>query len=241
VPEELEFDGYSYVYLPSARRVRDQLPQELLPKLVNVIDDLAANPDQYPSRVQILGKGANGDLVLYHHLEFPLEIMYEIDRKHHKIYFQHFAAPIVELKKVFLSYSREDMQWLDRLRKFLKPLEDRGLVRIWDDRLVEMGANWREEIEKSLRSAKMAVFLVTQDFLNSQFIQTQELPVLLERAKQEGVKIAWIYVKSCNVGDSVLYRYEAANDPKQPLEMLAEPQQNLVLTQIYEKIKAAVA
>jgi hypothetical protein len=167
--------------------------------------------------------------------------MYEIDMQNRKIYFMHFAAPIVELSRVFVSYSHIDEPWLQRLRKFLKPLEDQGLIHIWDDTKILVGSDWRSEIEKSLKSAKMAVFLVTQDFLNSQFIQTQEIPSLLERAEQEGVKIVWIAVKSSTVQASILARFQAANDPMQPLVTLTDVQLDQVLSQIYEKIKAAVA
>ena len=98
-----------------------------------------------------------------------------------------------------------------------------------------------DEIEKSLRSARMAVFLVTQDFLNSQFIQAQEVPMLLKRADSEGVRIVWIAVKASTVMDHFLSQYQAANDPKVPLEALTEAQLNQALIDIYSKIKAAVA
>lgn len=237
----VEFTEYSYLYTPSARKLRDQLPRDLLPKLISVIDELAADPDAYPLRLEKIGQGANGDLVLYMHPDLPLEIMYEIDRKNRRISFMHFAARVVELKPVFVSYSHADEAWLERLRKFLKPLEDRGLIRLWDDTKIQTGANWRSEIEKSLKSAKMAVFLVTQDFLNSDFINASEMPPLLQEAEQGGVQLFWIAVKPCTVQDSVLARFQAANDPKQPLAILSEPMQDQVLVQIYEKIKAAVA
>lgn len=240
MPEE--FVGYSQVVSPAARSVRDHLPPELLPKLLTLIDELTENPDQFPLRTQPMGRGANGgDLILYVHPDFPMEIMYEVERTKHIIYFLHFAAPLVELKKVFLSYSHQDTQWLDRLRKFLKPLEDRGLIRVWDDRMIGVGTKWLDEIDKSLRSARMAIFLVTQDFLNSQFIQAQEVPTLLKRADSEGVRIVWIAVKASTVMDHFLSQYQAANDPKTPLEALTEAQLNQALIDIYTKIKAAVA
>jgi len=237
-----DFAEYAYMYTPAARRVREQLPKDLLPKLISVIDDLARNPDSYPMRLYPLGKGSHGgELSLYTHREFPLEIMYEIDRENRRIYLMHFAVPIVELKRVFVSYSHADADWLDRLRKFLRPLEEQDLIRIWDDTKIQVGSDWTNEIEKSLKSAKMAVFLVTQDFLNSEFIKAHEISPLLERAKQQGVEIVWIAVKPSTVQESVLARFQAANDPKQPLATLPDPQQDQVLTEIYQKIKAAVA
>jgi TIR domain len=236
-----EFAGYSYVYEDKARTMLEQLPVDLQPKVRDLIDDLADNPDAYPARVQSIGQSPNGELVLYTHPDFPLEITYAIDRQNRKISFMHFACRLVELKQVFVSYCHNDVKWLERLKEFLKPLENQGLLRVWDDTKIQTGAAWQSEIEKSLKSAKMAVFLVTQDFLNSDFIQHQEMPPLLERAAREGVKIYWIAVGSCTVEDSVLYQFEAANDPKKPLEMLPKAKRNQVMVDIYKKIKAGVS
>lgn len=230
---------YACSYSPEAGKVRKDLSRELLLKLLDVVDDLARNPDAHPERARSLG--TRGDMFLYVHPEPPFEITYEIDRANRRIYFVHFAARIVELKRVFVSYSHEDLKWLERLRKFLTPLEDQGLIRIWDDSKIQVGSDWQAEIRKALQSAKAAVFLVTQEFLNSQFIKAQEIPPLLEKAHQEGVKIIWVAVKSSTVKDSPIFKFQAANDPERPLEMLDEPQQNKVLTEIYEKIKTALA
>jgi hypothetical protein len=81
----VESTEYAYAYTPEARRLRDQLPAELLPKPRNVIDDLASNPDGYPLRVQSIGKDESGELIKYIHPELPVEITCQIDRTNHKI------------------------------------------------------------------------------------------------------------------------------------------------------------
>jgi len=237
----VESAEYAYAYTAEARQLRDQLPSELLPKLLNVIDDLASNPDAYPLRVQSLGKDASGELIKYVHPDLPVEITYQIDRTNHKIRFIHFANRIVVLKRVFVSYSHDDDRWLAELKKFLKPLVDQGLLNTWDDKKILAGANWQSEIEKALQSASMAIFLVSQSFLASDFIAQQELPPLLEKAKNSGLTIMWIAVSASTVNDSVLKTYQAANDPEHPLDDLPKPQRNKVLVDIYDKIKKAAA
>src|SRR5215211_6809015 len=37
-----------------------------------------------------------------------------------------------EMKRVFISYSRQDQVWVDRLRAHLEPLERQGLIELWD-------------------------------------------------------------------------------------------------------------
>ncbi|HTS35243.1 MAG TPA: toll/interleukin-1 receptor domain-containing protein [Candidatus Solibacter sp.] len=236
----IEFTEYACTYSVVARRGRERCPKDMLPKLLAAVDDLAKNPDGFPEQTHKLGKGpSGGELCLYAHPELPLEVTYEVDRQNRRLYLVHFSAPISELKPVFVSYSHADKQWLDQLRTFLKPLERQGLVRIWDDTNIHAGSKWREEIEKSLESAKMAVLLVTQQFLDSPFILGNEIPPLLTKAEQQGLKVIWIAVKASTVEHSPIYQFQAANDPAHPLETLDEPQRNKVLVEIYKRIKEA--
>jgi hypothetical protein len=49
-------------------------------------------------------------------------------------------------KKVFVSYSHRDSEWLERLQVHLRPLERRGLVELWNDKKIRPGDEWRKEI-----------------------------------------------------------------------------------------------
>ena len=70
---------------------------------------------------------------------------------------------------MFISYSNEDIEWLKLLRKQLKPLEKKGL-NVWSDRDIIPGQEWLTEIDKSLDRVKVAVLLVSANFLDSDFI-----------------------------------------------------------------------
>lgn len=56
------------------------------------------------------------------------------------------------------------------------------------------GQTWREEIRTAIHSARVAVLLVSIDFLNSRFIADDELPPLLLAAKEEDVLILQVFV-----------------------------------------------
>jgi len=238
MPDTTVFAQYATSYSEEVHRDRKQLPKELLAALWDAVDNLAKDPDAQREHTQEFG--GLKDVWLYVPPETPLEITYQIDRANRQLYIVHVAARIVELKCVFVSYSHEDKEWLERVKKFLTPLERQGLVRTWDDGKIQPGSKWETDIQKHLESAKMAVLLVTQDFLNSPFIQGKEVPQLLTKAEQQGLKIIWIAVKSCTVKDSVISKFQAANDPKHPLAELDDAQQDKVLVEIYEKIKTAV-
>jgi len=82
------------------------------------------------------------------------------------------------------------------LRKQLKPLERKGLD-VWSDRDITPGQEWPAEIDNYLNRAKVAVLLVSVNFLNSDFIREQELPRLLRAAQLGQVTILPVLFSDC--------------------------------------------
>lgn len=102
-----------------------------------------------------------------------------------------------EHPKVFISYSHKDEEWKDRLVTHLGVLQQQGALEVWDDRRIKGGDNWYEEIEKALNSANIAILMISANFLTSDFILGKEVPPLLERRQNEGVRVIPVIVKPC--------------------------------------------
>ena len=138
---------------------------------------------------------------------------------------------------MFISYSHKDKVWLERLETVLKPLVRSGALVPWSDTRIQPGDQWREEIENAVARAKVAVLLVSADFLASDFIAEKELPPLLAAAEQEGVKILWVYLRPCLYKVTPIAEYQAAHDVAKPLAGLKDWEG--VLVEIAEKIHQA--
>jgi len=120
----------------------------------------------------------------------------------------------------------------------MTPAIQSGLVDLWDDQKISPGAQWKDEIQQALESASMAVLLVSQNFLASRFISKQELPPLLNAARDEGVTIFWIYLSSCLYERTEIALYQAAHDISQPLDRLPKARRQSVLSEICAKLIA---
>lgn len=119
--------------------------------------------------------------------------------------------------KVFISYSHKDKEWLDRLHVHLKPLMRDRQIDIWDDTRIQPGAKWHDEIKNGLQSAKVAVLLISPDFLASDFIVNEELPALLHAAEQDGAIILPVILRHSLFFTTPLASFQAVNNPSQPL------------------------
>jgi hypothetical protein len=234
-----ELVAYAIQQSDAARKSRKELPREVLLALFDVLDQLAANPDAFPGRTQRITP--DGRIRVYTHPSPALQITFEVLEESRVLYLLHFVAPQVQIvKPVFISYSHLDAAWLAKLKMFLRPLEDQGMLRVWDDTEIRPGSLWMDDIRQSLDSARVAVFLISQNFLNSEFIREKELPQLLANARDRGCTVFWIAVSASTVDDSVIGRFQAAHNPLEPLDTLSEPDQNRVLKQIYDRMKQAV-
>jgi adenylate cyclase len=137
---------------------------------------------------------------------------------------------------IFVSYSHQDKEWLSRLRTHLRPYERDKKISYWDDTKIKAGARWREEIKKALGGARVAVLLVSPDFLASEFITMNELPPLLKAGENDGLRVLWVPVRASAFTETEIYEYQAVCDPEKPLSSLNEAEQDQTLVNISRKI-----
>jgi len=144
----------------------------------------------------------------------------------------------VKRKKIFISYSHEDRKWLIRVQKHLSVLKDDIVdIEVFSDTKIKPGMKWENEIEKALSESKIAILLISTDFLVSKFIRDKELPPLLEAARNEGTTILPLILMSSNYKNCKdLNQFQAVNLDK-PLIDLRKGEQEKILVMLTQRIK----
>jgi hypothetical protein len=144
-----------------------------------------------------------------------------------------------ERTKVFISYSHEDEKWVQRLRVHLKPLTRLHKIEIWDDTKIQAGSKWQDNIQEAMDGALVAVLMISANYLASDFVVNDELPHLLKAAEVEGATILLLILSPCGFKNETLYRFQAVNNPDEPLINVSEGEQEAVFARVAESIEAA--
>jgi hypothetical protein len=108
-----------------------------------------------------------------------------------------------ETTRVFVSYAREDKKWLDRdyrfnLIPFLSESLKRQNVVFWFDKDLRPGDEFRNHIEAEIDHSQIALLIVSQAFLNSEFIEKYEMTRIVNRAKMGQMIIVPVLVEPCD-------------------------------------------
>jgi hypothetical protein len=142
--------------------------------------------------------------------------------------------------QVFISYSHKDKKWYDDLDTHLKPYLRGGSIVSWSDQQIAPGSEWFRETQSALANSKVAVLLVSPDFLASNFIYEYELGPLLKEANRGGVTILWVPIYASAYKQTELEKYQSVLDPNKPLGSLSKAKRDEAWVTICEEIQEAV-
>ena len=153
-----------------------------------------------------------------------------------------FTPTARQSNRIFVCYSHKDKEWKDRLCQMLAPfLRDGDIeLQLWvDDRGIQPGEGWHQKIQSALKSAGVAVVLVSASFLESEYVMKHELPEIISAAADGKLRLFWVYVSYAAYDATELEPFQAAHDVSQPLYALALPEQDAILLKVARDIKAA--
>lgn len=144
---------------------------------------------------------------------------------------------------VFISYSHQDVRFLELLMVHLRVLErqDPGPIQIFTDQGISPGESWWEQIQSEISKAAVVILLVTPDYLASSFLMQGELPQILAHAEDDGAVILPLLVKPSTF-DIVpgLSRFQVLNPTHKTLAEMRPAERDRFLTSVAETVEQVV-
>lgn len=98
---------------------------------------------------------------------------------------------------VFFTYSHKDESHKDALQAHLSGLQRSGQIKTWNDRKINPGDIWEEEIDQNLNEADIIIALISSDFINSDYCYGIELKRALEKHYDKSAILLPIIVRPC--------------------------------------------
>ncbi len=185
---------YAISETPEAATAIEKMPSALQAVVRKLEFELAQDPGAH-RMCKMIVDGAT----VFFSPQAAIEITYKLDDTLKVLTVLHVATPLRRRRLVFISYSHADREHVALVREYLQTLEKIGIIKLWSDTEILAGDRWSANIDEALQAAGAAVLMVTEDFLQSAFIQDIEVPALLKKADQFGTKIFWIHVDPSSV------------------------------------------
>lgn len=114
--------------------------------------------------------------------------------------------------RTVICFVDQDVSYLNALELHLKPYQNRGEVELWTRLKLPPGESTSKHLAE-LRNAQVALVLVSPDLLASESFHTQELPELLQRARQKKVILLPVLIRPTNLNDHPLEKLQALPEP----------------------------
>lgn len=86
------------------------------------------------------------------------------------------------MKKIFVSYSRDDALYRDELRKHLNLLKIFDIADNWACEDMDIG-RWNEQIQKELLESDIVIYMLSANFFSSPYIREKEVLEVFKQMK----------------------------------------------------------
>lgn len=139
--------------------------------------------------------------------------------------------------RIFIYHAREDQVLAEQLELFLKPMVRAGLISIWSSSQLEKYKGW----EKNLREdqANIILFLISADFLASQYSENDEFYRAFELHSRGGARVVPILVRPCD-WQSMSFLGGLSPLPKSGMPVKAWPNQDEAWYEIVTALRTLI-
>ncbi|HET8962973.1 MAG TPA: TIR domain-containing protein [Chitinophagales bacterium] len=143
------------------------------------------------------------------------------------------------IKNIFISYAHEDELFKDKLVKHLSGLTRNGEINLWTDTVIVPGQEWDNEIKNALHQADIILFLVSADFMASNYIHTIEIENAIAKHNSGEIIIVPVIIRSCDFRSLPLKKFQAL--PKGNVPVTKWSDEDEAFLNIVEGIKMILA
>lgn len=143
---------------------------------------------------------------------------------------------------VYISYSKKDKPSLEALKTMLMGMH----LNIWDNTDIIAGGDWKEETTNIRNTARIAVLLISPDYLVEIEATSKDTDIAHEfdhiwtLAEAKTLTLFPILVRTCAYEESKIVKYYPKNNLSRPLDQLTAPNRGIELMKICKKIKATI-
>jgi len=141
-------------------------------------------------------------------------------------------------KKVFISYSHKDDSFRESLETHLSLLKRNGIVSTWSDRAITPGQKWGQAIDDNLEESDIILFLVSSDFIASDYCIDIEVKRAIEKHKNGDAIVVPIIVRVCDWRESVLGELQAL--PKEAIAVSKWGDEDEAWLDVVEGLKRSI-
>jgi hypothetical protein len=143
-----------------------------------------------------------------------------------------------ERQKIFVAYCFADKKWLDRVQPAIAPLAAATNLVVWDERKLQGSRTWPAELANHLASSRLAILLVSDLFMESDFVRRAKLPALIKEGRAGGLRDCWILASHCHYAAAALDESLAANDLNRPIDSLSVMERDGTIAAISARLRS---
>lgn len=105
-----------------------------------------------------------------------------------------------QAKRVFVSYSHQNTEWLNRLKPHLSGLQRSNEIETWTDHAIIPGDEWDQAIKDSMLNADVFILMLSASFIASNYIWDIELKGAFEKYTKEKKMVIPILIEPLDLG-----------------------------------------
>jgi len=128
----------------------------------------------------------------------------------------------------FVSYSHKDEALREELDDHLAGLRRQGKIADWNDRAIDPGTQWADEINQNLETAQIILLLISAKFMASDFCYSKELARAMERHEVGSARVIPIILKPTDWTSAPFSKLQVLPKDGKPITAWDDPDEAFV-------------